>query len=256
VFFHSLTRSSHNFQHNIFESIIITIIMLFKLASITILLATMPVAFAQQGSPGGGGGGGGGPPPPAPDDLRIRFSKIEFPLDPALSNSVLPLRPRDYPVRGDLAETLKFDSIAHSVMTRDDFEVNNVDLSSYIQAIGGRPSFPSSNSSADFWDEFKEVLKIQQARRSGNVFPTDLGMVLPDIWIGKTTLDDVADAVHDEYPASHHVDLMKSFFGEGLAIDYNILPFRSQRDFIGLEVCIADMVTWGFAAVVSASTDK
>jgi hypothetical protein len=238
--------------------------MLFKLASITILLAAMPVAFAQQGSPGGGGGGGGGgsggggggPPPPAPDDLRIRFSKIEFPLDPDLSNSVLPLRPGDYPVRGTLAETLKFDSIAHSVMTRDDFEVNNVDLSSYIQAIGGRPSFPSSNSSADFWDEFKEVLKIQQARRSGLVSPADLGMVLPNIWNGKTTLDDVADAVHDEYPASHHVDLMKSFFNQGLAIDYSILPFRSQRDFIGLEVRIADMVTWGFAVVVSASTNK
>jgi hypothetical protein len=39
-------------------------------------------------------------------------------------------------------------------MTCDDFEVNNVFLSGYIQAIGGYdPSFPSSDSFAEFWDE-------------------------------------------------------------------------------------------------------
>jgi hypothetical protein len=222
--------------------------MLFNLA---IFLATMPVSFAMQQPPppggGGGGGGGSGPPPPAPDDLLIRFSKIVFPLDSSLYDTVLPLGPEDYPVRGALADTLKFDSIAHSVMTRDDFEVNNVDLASYIQAIGGRPSFPSSDSSADFWEEFMEVLEIQEARISGTV-PTANLMVLPDIWAGKS-LHDVADAVHDEYPASHHVELMKTFFGEGLELDYSILPFRSNRDFIGLEVRMADLVTWAFAAV-------
>jgi hypothetical protein len=153
-----------------------------------------------------------------------------------------------------LADTLKLESIAHSVMTSDDFEVNNVDLAGYIQAIGGYPSFPSSDSSADFWVEFMQVLKIQQYRRSGDVTPADI-MVLPNIWKGKS-LDEVADAVHDEYPSSHHVDLVKSFFGEGLKIDYNILPFRSKRDFVGLEVRMADMVTWAFAAVVSASINE
>jgi hypothetical protein len=92
-----------------------------------------------------------------------------------------------------------------------------------------------------------EVLEIQEDRRSGTVSPADL-MVLPDIWAGKS-LDDVAEAVHGEYPASHHVELVKTFFGQGLQIDNNILPFRSKRDFIGLEVRIADLMTWGFAAV-------
>jgi hypothetical protein len=92
-----------------------------------------------------------------------------------------------------------------------------------------------------------EVLEIQEARISGTVTPADL-MVFPDIWTGKS-LDDVVDAVHDEYPASHHVELMKTFFGQGLELDYNILPFRSNRDFIGLEVRMADLVTWAFAAV-------
>jgi hypothetical protein len=140
-------------------------------------------------------------------------------------------------------------------MTRGDFEVNNVDLFGYIQAIGGLPSFPSSDRSADFWQEFKEVVQIQQLRRSkGDDPPPANLMTLPNIWTGKT-LNQVADAVHDEYPASHHVDLLKSFFGQGLEIDYDILPFRSKRDFIGLEVRMADMVTWAFAAVVSTSTN-
>jgi hypothetical protein len=252
-YFHSLRQIISQFPtHTLFESNFISIItiitMLFNLA---ILLTAMPVSFAMQQPPppggDGGGGGGGGPPPPAPDDLLIRFSKIVFPLDSSLYDTVLPLGPEDYPVRGALADTLKFDSIAHSVMTRDDFEVNNVDLASYIQAIGGRPSFPSSDSSADFWEEFMEVLEIQEARISGTV-PTANLMVLPDIWAGKS-LHDVADAVHDEYPASHHVELMKTFFGEGLELDYSILPFRSNRDFIGLEVRMADLVTWAFAAV-------
>jgi hypothetical protein len=120
-----------------------------------------------------------------------------------------------------------------------------------FRTFGGLLSFPSSNSSAGFWDDFMEVLEIQEDRLAGDVATADL-MVLPDIWAGKN-LTAVADAVHDEYPASHHVELMKTFFGQGLTIDYNILPFRSQRDFIGLEVRMADLVTWAFAAVVSAS---
>jgi hypothetical protein len=183
------------------------------------------------------------------DDLLIRFSKIVFPDDASLYDLVLPLSPIDYPIRGVLADTLKRQSIAHSVITQDDFEVRNVSLSHYIQAIGGMPSFPSSNSSAEFWNEFTEVMDIRQDRLDG-VNATDL-MELPAIWSGYT-LDQVADAVHDEYPASHHVELLKTFFGQGLELDYNILPFRSQRDFIGLEVRMADLLTWAFSVVVSA----
>jgi hypothetical protein len=76
--------------------------------------------------------------------------------------------------------------------------------------------------------------------------------VLPDIWTGKS-VDEVAEAVHGEYPASHHVELVKTFLGQEFVIDINILPFRSKRDFIGLEVRLADMMTWAFAAVVSTS---
>jgi hypothetical protein len=48
------------------------------------------------------------------------------------------------------------------------------------------------------------------------------------------------------------VELVKTFFGQGLEIDYNILPFRSHRDFIGLEIRMANLMAWAFAAVVSA----
>jgi hypothetical protein len=151
-----------------------------------------------------------------------------------------------------LADTLKYQSIAHSVITPDDFELRDVSASKYIEAIGGYPSFPFSDSSADFWDEFLQVVEIQEDRRVGGSSPppTDL-MMLPDIWNGKT-LNQVADAVHDEYPASHHVELLKTFYGQGLQIDYDILPFRSRTDFVGLQVRMADLLTWAFAVVVSA----
>jgi hypothetical protein len=136
-------------------------------------------------------------------------------------------------------------------MISDDFEVNNVDLYGSIQAIGGYPSFPSSDSSAEFWEEFMEVLEIQEDRLSGALSNTTDLMVLPNIWIGKS-LDEATGAVYCEYPASHHVELVKTFFGQGLEIDYNILPFRSHRDFIGLEIRMANLMAWAFAAVVSA----
>jgi hypothetical protein len=83
---------------------------------------------------------------------------------------VLPLGPEDYAASGELADALKFDSIAHSIMTSDDFEVNNVDLSGYIQAIGGYPSFSSSDSSTEFWHEFMQILEIQEHRLSAASF--------------------------------------------------------------------------------------
>jgi hypothetical protein len=93
-----------------------------------------------------------------------------------------------------------------------------------------------------------EVLDIQEDRRSSTASPADL-ILLPDIWTGKS-LDDVAEAVHGEHPASHPLELVKTFFDQqDLQIDYDILPFRSQRDFVGLEVRMADMMTWAFAAV-------
>jgi hypothetical protein len=55
-----------------------------------------------------------------------------------------------------------------------------------------------------------KVLEIQEDRRSGTVSPTDL-MLLPGVWTGKS-LDDVAEAVHGDNPASHHVELVKTFF--------------------------------------------
>jgi hypothetical protein len=71
--------------------------------------------------------------------------------------------------------------------------------------------------------------------------------------LDREELDEAAEAVHGENPASHHVELVKTLFGEGVRIDHGILPFRTQRDFVGLEVCISKMMTWAFAAVVSES---
>jgi hypothetical protein len=80
--------------------------------------------------------------------------------------------------------------------------------SSHIQAIRGHPSFPSTNSSARFLDEFMQVLKIQEDRRTGTVSPADMKMVLPRTRTGKS-LDKASEVTHGEYPASHHAELVK-----------------------------------------------
>ena len=53
---------------------------------------------------------------------------------------------------------------------------------------------------------------------------------------------------------SHHVELVKTLSGQGVHVECNTLLFCSQRDCTGLEVPLANMMTWAFfAAVVSAS---
>jgi hypothetical protein len=57
----------------------------------------------------------------------------------------------------------------------------------------------------------------------------------------------VADAVHDEYPASHHVELMKTFLVKAWSL-IGFCHFAAIETSFG-EVRMADLVTWAFAAV-------
>merc|ERR1711933_482224 len=73
---------------------------------------------------------------------------------------------------------------------------------------------------------------------------------LPDLWIeAGYDIHQIADNVHDEYPGLWQANLIQSFFGQGVAIDYNILPFRSQFDFVGGLVRMTGINTWAVATV-------
>ena len=92
------------------------------------------------------------------------------------------------------------------------------------------------------------VAKVQLDRERG--LPSNANDLIrfPDLW---STLDihQIAQAVHDEYPGYHQEKLLEWLWSEGVKIDTDILPFRSNLDFIGLQVRLADLNTWAIGAV-------
>ncbi len=103
---------------------------------------------------------------------------------------------------------------------------------------------PNSDSNHPFWDDFRHVVDVQQTRRIGG----DLLLRLPDLWEGKN-IHEVAEAVHADYPGALQVELIQWLWQEGAQLDYDVVPFRSSSDFVGLVIRLADLNTWAIGAV-------
>jgi len=164
------------------------------------------------------------------------FSKIKF-LDERLATTLLPIE--EYPLDESLGDILKTQSMASSPMT--DSDLPGVEANILIQKLGGFPSFPGEQH---FWDELFHVSLVQVSRRIGGppFFP------LPDIWEG-FDIQAVAEAVHDEFPGYWHQKLLQKLWGERLHMDYSILPFHSNIDFVGNTVRLANLNTWAIGVV-------
>ena len=177
-------------------------------------------------------------------DLGVRFSKFALINDPGAS---LTLEPEDYPMRGDLATMLKNDTNAVSVMTSDDPEVADSNtFDDYIRDVGGAPTFPNDDPNHEFWDDFGVVVQAQVDRRAGKNL-TDV-MIIPELW--KTyNIDEIAENVHDEYPGLWQSLFLESLFAEGVALDYDVLPFRSRADFVGGLVRMSELNTWAIGNI-------
>ena len=202
------------------------------------------------------------PPPPqnggdkssnAGFDLNIRFSKFDF-VDPeslepmaGTNNALLPLQPSDYPIGGNLGISMKSSSTAISVTTSDDFGLRGVDEEAFYDAIGGPPTYPNSNPNHPFWTEFVEVMQIQLYRLD-DVDNTDiLPFKLPDLW-ADFDLEDVAEAVNDEYPGFWQAWFLEHYFPK-MKMDTTIFPFRSLFDFVGGPIRVAAINTWATETV-------
>ena len=180
------------------------------------------------------------------DDFHIRFNKITFvdgiiPLEAADARLLLA---QDYPICPDTAEWLR-KSQATSVTQPSDCDECDIPLSVLIDAIGGYPSHPSSTNT-DYWKELREVVEVQEKRLNNS--PVSELFKLPVIWSGYD-IHDVAAAVHDEFPGSHHVDLIKYLLGEGAMIDRDILPALSDVAFLRGPIALADLNTWAIGTV-------
>jgi hypothetical protein len=148
--------------------------------------------------------------------------------------------PADYPVRGETATLLKRETFADSVMTADDFQLHGATAVQYGSQLKP-PVFPGSNPGNEYWEELRNVVHVQLVRRNQGD-PNTLNR-WPDLWAGYN-LDDVAKAVQNEYPASIQQALIKQLFVDGVKFNYNIMPFRSMNDFVGMQVRIAFINSW------------
>jgi membrane-associated phospholipid phosphatase len=181
-------------------------------------------------------------------DLDVRFQKFDF-TNGAPIPGFMPLGQGAYPMQGDMAITLKNTSNAVSVVCVGDPAMNstlppNVDY--YLNAIGGYPSMPNINQEDAFWVEMHEVTMLQLGRR----FDMNPLTILrpPDLWLDKD-IHTVAESVRADYPGSLQVELIEWLWSQGVSLDYNIMPFRSQSDFIGTQVTMAALNTWAIGAV-------
>jgi len=190
---------------------------------------------------------------PIAGDKGIRFNKFGFLDGYTAASGFLPLDASDYPIQWETGTVMKTQTDAISIVTADDFELKGALADPYIEKIGGMPSMPNDNSDAVFWGELEKVVDVQIARRSGAspsdllISPSDL-FTLPDLWTGKD-IDEVAEAVHDEYPGHHQVTLIQWLWSEGVKLDYDIIPKRCEFDFIGMQIRLADINTWATRVV-------
>ncbi len=93
---------------------------------------------------------------------------------------------------------------------------------------------------------FYILIDVQQTRSAGGD-PSKL-FQLPDLWEGKN-IHEVAEAVHADYPGALQVELIQWLWQEGAQLDYDVVPFRSSLDFVGLVIRLADLNTWAIGAV-------
>ena len=128
-------------------------------------------------------------------DLNVRFSKVPG-YNGADVSQYLPLTNNDFPMRGELADILKRQSRAESIMTEDDYELREVNERRYFRNSGGPPTFPNEDPNHSFWqDDFRPVVEaLVHLRADGD--PADL-IELPTRW-KDFNMQEVANAVHDE----------------------------------------------------------
>jgi len=191
------------------------------------------------------------------NDLGLRFNKFPFPQEPgslvpggampAALAAVLPLTATDAPLSDDLAMLLQNTTLAHSILLPSDYECLGDNRTEWIERLGGIPAYPSSDPNSSYWDEFRTVVEVQIDRRNNESAAT-LIPGLPDMW-KDFTLEDAATAVHHPVLGNYHRELLVIFNAQGLKLDETIFAPRGNRDFIGREVRLNELLTWAIGTV-------
>jgi hypothetical protein len=177
-------------------------------------------------------------------DLNIRFSKIFF-VDQNVNTSLLPLTKDDYPLDKETAMWLRTSQCPSITIPENCYECD-MSFKDLIEAVGGEPTHPSRDPASPYWDELREVTRVQKQRRN-NADPKEI-MPIAKIW-KNFTIKDVAEAVHDEYPGAVQVELIKSLMKDCVKVDNTTIPLRCNVEFLRGIVMLADLNTWAIGTV-------
>jgi len=183
--------------------------------------------------------------------MNVRFNKFGI-IDETFED--IPLTAESYPISANeaIVTFLKEGTDAESVVNDlTDFEViyNVKDL---INIVGGPPDHPSDNFDAPYWDKLTRVI-VMRNKRGSDKASTALGneMQLPLRW-RDYTVDDVAEAVYDEYPGMVQANFLEDLIsGKYGAVQYNtdIIPRRANAQFLRGIIMLADINTWSIRLV-------
>jgi len=169
-------------------------------------------------------------------DLGIRFNKVGATNDESASLGMY-----DYPLDMTTTQWLRTSTNAISIIHPDDcMECPSDDdfFTDMIKSIGGEPTHPSLDPNSSYWQELREVVTVQLNRRS-DVDPTTV-LPMPNIWAG-FNIQQVAEAVHDEFPGIHHIELIKNLLAEGASVNRTMVPSPCKNDFVRGVVMLSDL---------------
>jgi membrane-associated phospholipid phosphatase len=187
------------------------------------------------------------PPIAYTNDTWYVVPSADYPL--GVHTNVYPLLPSDYPIQGIKAEIMQRETMADSVITENpmDYDLFGETAASYMEFLK-EPHMPSSDPTSPYWDELREVVDAQIARRAG-ADPSTLNR-WPNTW-QDYDLEEIALAVFNEYPASLQQVLIVNRLKTPprILMDRTVLPFRSELDMVGTQLRIATLNTWSIEAV-------
>lgn len=189
------------------------------------------------------------------DSVNVRFNKFGL-LDEAY-RPYLPFGKDEYPISNNdtIVDMLKTKTDAISVVHERDYEIK-LNVAELIGNVGGFPDHPTSDLNAPYWDELNKVIDMRVRtvnylnQRAKNHI-SDV-MQLPLRW-ENYTMDDLAEAVHDEYPGLHQSEFLADLVGAKkygpISFDHNIIPRRSTAQFLRGIVMLSDINTWSIGKV-------
>jgi len=181
---------------------------------------------------------------------NVRFYKFGV-LDETFEG--LPFGPDSYPISDDNAvvQFLKYGTDAESVVNDENDHEVVYNVEELIAVVGGPPDHPSSDFDAPYWDRLNRVINMRN-KKGGNKASQALSreMRLPLRW-RSFTVDDVAEAVYDEYPGMHQAEFLEDLVGGKYgSIEYSdAIPRRANARFLRGIIALADLNTWSMAFV-------